>query len=497
VSTPREAPGPVLPDPAVVPPTPGDRPPAPGDRPPSAERAGFWASVREALRGSEQDFTTGNLNRAVGLLAVPMVLEMAGESVFAVVDALFVGRLGAEALAAVGLTEVVLEIIYAVAIGLSMSTTAMVARRIGEKNDRAAALTAVQAIAVGIGFSIVFGVAGFIWAPDLLRIMGASPETIETGTTYTRIMYGTMVVILLLFLNNAIYRGAGDAAMAMRSVWLANAINIVLDPCFIFGLGPFPELGLTGAAVATSIGRGTGVLYQFYHMSRGRRLQVRRADVRIDGGVIRRLLRVSAGGVGQMLIGHTSYVALVRILATFGSMVLAGYVLAVRVVIFVILPSWGLANAAATLVGQNLGAGKPDRAERAVWVTGLWNMGFMAVVTVIFVIFAEAIMTPFTADPETHAMGSAAVRIISYGYIFYAWGMVMLQAFNGAGDTATPTKVNFFVFWLIQIPLAWWLATGTSLGPLGVFWAVAIVETLAAFVGVALFRRGKWKEREV
>ena len=459
--------------------------------------AGVWASIRESIHGSEQDFTSGNLNRAVLLLAVPMVLEMAGESVFAVVDALFVARLGSNALAAVGLTESVLEIVYALAVGLSMSTTALVARRIGEKDERSAARTAVQAIIVGIVVSVVFGIAGLIWAPDLLRLMGASEEMVAVGSTYTRIMYGGMMVIMLLFLNNAIYRGAGDAAMAMRSVWLANGINILLDPLLIFGIGPFPELGLAGAAVATTIGRGTGVVFQLRGMSRGARLRVQRSDLRLDIPLIRRLLRVSAGGVGQMLVAMASYVGLIRILATFGAAVLAGYVIAVRLVIFVLLPAWGVANAAATLVGQNLGAGKPDRAERAVWVTGGWNMVFMAIITVVFVVFAEQIIGVFTPDPETRAIGTRALRIISYGYVFYAWGMVVLQAFNGAGDTATPTWINFIIFWVYQLPVAWLLSKTMGVGFEGVFWAIATAYSMSALVGLWLFRRGGWKRKQV
>ncbi len=460
-------------------------------------RKGAWASIREALGGSEQDFTEGSLNRAVGLLAVPMVLEMAGESLFAVVDAFFVARLGAEALAAVGLTESVLEIIYAIAVGLSLATTAVVARRFGEKDRRAAARTAVQAIYIAIAMSIVFGTAGAIWAPDILRLMGADEATVAAGTSYTRLLYASMVSIMLLWINNAIYRGAGDAAMAMRSIWLANGINVVLDPLLILGIGPFPELGLLGAAVATTIGRSTGVAYQLWSLSRGKRLQVRREDLAIDFVLMRRILRVSAGGIGQMFIATASYIGLIRILATFGSIVLAGYVIAIRVVIFIILPAWGVANAAATLVGQNLGAKKPDRAEKAVWVTGVWNMAFMSLITVVFVLFAEGIVGVFTQDPQTLAVGTSALRIISYGYVFYAWGMVMLQAFNGAGDTATPTWVNFVAFWLIQIPLAWVLATRTDLGHHGVYWAIAIAYSLSAVFGMILFRRGKWKEKEV
>jgi putative MATE family efflux protein len=425
------------------------------------------------------------------------MLEMAGESLFAVVDAFFVARLGAEALAAVGITETVLEIIYAIAIGLGMSVTAMVARRIGEHDERGAARTAVQAIWLGLGVSALFGVAGAIWAPDVLRLMGADEATVALGSGYTRIIYGSMPVILFLFVNNAIYRGAGDAAMAMRSIWLANGINIVLDPLFIFGIGPFPELGLTGAAVATVIGRGTGVLYQFWGLGRGARLRITAADVGFDPDVIFRLMRVSAGGVLQMLVATASYIGLIRILATFGSTVLAGYVIAIRVVIFIILPSWGLANAAATLVGQNLGAGQPERAERAVWITGVWNMAFMAAVTVLFVSFAGPIVRIFTSEPATAVVGESALRIISYGYVMYAWGMVVLQAFNGAGDTWTPTGVNLVAFWLVQIPLAWTLAHVVGLGHQGVYWAIAISYSLSALIGLLLFRRGRWKLKEV
>ncbi len=396
---------------------PGSDSPTPG-----GEANGFWAAVRESLQGTERDFTAGKLNRAVGILAIPMVLEMAGESVFAICDAFFVARLGSEALAAVGLTESMLEIIYAVAVGLGMATTALVARRTGEKDPRGAARAGVQAVVIGIAISLLFGFAGAWFAPELLGGMGASPEIVAMGVSYTRVMYAGMATILLLFLNNAIYRGVGDAATAMRALWIANATNLVLDPCLIFGWGPFPELGLTGAAVATTIGRGTGVLYQFWNFRISKRLQMTREDVSIDLGVIRSLLRLSAGGVGQMLIATASYVGLVRILATFGSAVLAGYVISIRIVIFIILPSWGLSNAAATLVGQNLGAGKPDRAEKAVWLTGMWNMFLMAIVTVVFLLLAPEIVGIFTTDSEVLPVGVDCLRIISYGYVFYAWG---------------------------------------------------------------------------
>jgi putative MATE family efflux protein len=463
----------------------------------SNDKAGFWASVREALRGTEQDFTEGSLNRAVALLAVPMVLETVGESIFAVADAFFVARLGADALAAVGLTESMLELIYAVAIGLSLATTATVSRRFGEKNKRGAARAGVQAIVIGIATAVVFGAAGAVFAPELLGLMGASESTVAMGAGYTRVMYGGMVTILLLFLVNAIFRGAGDAATAMRALWLANAVNLVLDPCLIFGLGPFPEMGLIGAAVATNIGRGTGVLYQFWKLSRGRRLRVTREDIHFDFRVVVRLLRLSMGGVGQMLIATASYIGLIRILATFGSIVLAGYVVSIRVVIFIILPAWGLSNAAATLVGQSLGANKPDRAVRAVWLTGTWNMVFMAIVTVVFVWFAPEIVRLFTNDPVISSYGIQSLRIISYGYVFYAWGMVMAQAFNGAGDTATPTWINFFCFWMFQIPLAWLLSMVLGIGPKGVFWAIALSYSLSAVVGLVLFRRGRWKQKQV
>jgi len=426
-----------------------------------------------------------------------MVLEMAGESLFVVVDAFFVGRLGANALAALGLTETFLMVVYSLATGLAMATTALVARRVGEKDEHGASRTAVQAILVGVGVAVVLGGSGAILAPVLLRAMGGDAEVVAIGTTFARVQLGGMIVIILLFVNNAIYRGAGDASMAMRSVWLANGINIFLDPMLIFGIGPFPELGLAGSAVATTTGRGIGVLYQLWSMSRGRRIRVTRSDLVVDTATIKTLLKVSRGGIGQMLVSQVSYIGSIRILATFGAVVLAGYVLAIRVVIFVLLPAWGLANAAATLVGQNLGARKPERAERAVYVTGLWNTGFMAVITIVFVIFAPNIMRIFAPDPDTLAVGTRALRIISYGYVFYAWGMVTIQAFNGAGDTTTPTWINFFCFWLFQIPLAYILAKPLDVGPAGVFVSIALAYSLSAVVEVILFRRGKWKEKKV
>ena len=469
----------------------------PQQAPPGKKRVGLWGSVLESLRGTDQDFTTGSLNRAVGLLAVPMVLEMAGESLFAICDAFFVARLGSEALAAVGLTESLLELIYALAIGLSMATTAIVARRIGEKRFGDATRVSVQAILLGVMVAAVIGTLGAIFGPRLLGLMGATPETVAIGSNYTRILYGGMVTILLLFINNAIYRASGDAITAMRALWIANIINLILDPCLIFGLGPFPELGLMGAAIATTTGRGIGVLYQFWGFTRSSRLRIHFADIALDLKLLGQLLRISAGGVAQMLIATGSYVGLVRILATFGSQVLAGYVVAIRIVIFFLLPAWGLSNAAATLVGQNLGADRPDRAERSVWITGTWTMMFMAIVTFLLVAFTPQVIGVFTKDPAAKAIGVQALRTISYGYVFYAWGMVTLQAFNGAGDTNTPTGISLVCFWMFQIPVAWFLALRAGWGPSGVFWAIALSYSLEAVIVLILFRRGRWKRKKV
>ena len=459
---------------------------------------GFWASVWEALRGSQRDFTSGSIPRAVLLLAVPMVLELAGESVFAVADAFFVSRLGAAPLAAVGLTESLMALVYSIAIGLSMATTALVARRWGEGRQAAAGRAAAQAILAGVGISVVLGLAGALAAPSLLRLMGATPEVVASGANYTRIMMGGMVTIMLLFLINAAFRGAGDASIAMRSLWLANAVNLILDPCLIFGLGPFPELGLTGAAVATNLGRGAGVIFQLWMLTRkGGRLNSRAADFRPDLPVIRNLMRVSGGGIGQYLVATASWIGLIRILAVFGSNMLAGYVIAIRVIVFAILPAWGLSNAAATLVGQNLGARQPERAERSVWITGWYNMAFLGGVTVVFITLARPIVGIFTDDPAIVGNAVNCLRIISYGYVFYAWEMVMVQAFNGAGDTWTPTRLNFACFWLFQIPVAWVLARTLGLGPNGVYWAIALSYSLAAVVAIVLFRGGRWKRAEV
>jgi putative MATE family efflux protein len=473
---------------------------------PENSESGRWSQriarlgrdLREAILGTQQDFTEGSIGRAITLLAVPMVLEMAMESVFGIVDVFWVGRLGADAVATVGITESLLTLVFAIAMGLSMATTAMVARRVGEKDRVGAALAAVQAIAVGVVLSVPIGAIGFWMAPSLLRLMGASASIIATGSDYGAVMLGGNVTILLLFLLNAIFRGAGDATIAMRSLWFANLVNIVLDPCFIFGLGPFPKMGVTGAAVATTIGRGLGVAFQLFTLWRGQgRIRISSGALRLDPEVMLRLVRVSLGGIFQFLIATASWLGLVRIIAFFGSTALAGYTIALRVIIFAILPSWGMSNAAATLVGQNLGAGKPGRAEESVWKTAFYNMLFLVGVALIFIVFAEPLIRLFTNDPAIVPIGTACLRFVSYGYGFYAYGMVMVQAFNGAGDTATPTKINLFCYWLFEIPLAYELAIQAKLGANGVFLAITIAESTIAVVGILAFRRGRWRERKI
>jgi putative MATE family efflux protein len=466
------------------------------DRP--VPQPGLWSSIREALRGSHQDYTAGNLNRAILLLAIPMVLEMVLESLFAVVDVLWVGRLGANAVATVGLTESLLALVFSIGIGLSMSTTAMVARRIGEKDPGDAAIAGAQAIFLGLLISLAIGIPAFVFAPQLLRLMGASPEIVVTGSGYARIALGGCGAIVMLFLNNAIFRGAGDAAIAMRLLWVSNILNLILDPCLIFGLGPFPRLGVTGAALATFSGRSIGVLYQFYRLMKGtERIRIPPSLLRLNPRVMWRLIRVSLTGILQFAIANTSWIALVRIVSIFGAAALAGYTIAIRIVIFVILPSWGLSNAAATLVGQNLGAGHPQRAEQAVWRTGLYNMLFLGIIGVVFIFSATPLVRLFTHDPAVVPLAASALRILSYGNIAYAYGMVMLQSFNGAGDTVTPTIVNFFGFWVLEIPLAWWLALHQGLRSTGVFLSIVTAQAAVAVAGILLFRRGMWKRQKI
>ncbi|HEV8400358.1 MAG TPA: MATE family efflux transporter [Gemmatimonadales bacterium] len=459
----------------------------------------FWATVREAIRGlRHHDYTEGPIGRAIILLAIPMVMEMFMESLFAVVDIFWVAHLGADAMATVGLTESMLALVYTAAMGLSIGLGAMVARRIGEKNPAGAAEAAVQGIAVGLIVAAVTGTLGAVFAPRLLGVMGASPEVVAVGSGYTRVMLGGNAVILLLFLINATFRGAGDAAIAMRVLWLANWINILLGPCLIFGLGPFPRLGVQGAAIATTIGRGTGVLYQIYRlMRRDGRIVIHREQVQLRPAVMRTLLRLSGTGTFQVLVGTASWIGLVRIISTFGAQAVAGYTVGVRIIIFALLPSWGLANAAATMVGQGLGAKKPERAERAVWIAGLYNMYFLGTVGLVFVILAGPIVSVFTQDAAVAPVAVSCLRIVSCGYLFYAWGMVLTQSFNGAGDTWTPTWLNLACFWLWEVPLAWVLAVRFGFGPSGVFLSITIAFSTLAVASAILFRRGGWKLRHV
>jgi putative MATE family efflux protein len=454
--------------------------------------------IKDSLAGTERDFTTGSIGRAVTILAIPMVLELSMQAVFGVIDVFFVAKLGGEAVATVGITESLLTIVFSIATGLAMGTTALVARRIGERNKQGATTAAVQSIFLGILVSIPIAAIGLLYTPSLLRLMGASPSVVEIGAGYNKVMLGGNLTIMLLFLINAVFRGAGDAALAMRALWIANLVNIVLDPCLIFGLGPFPEMGVTGAAVATNIARAIGILYQIWKLaSPASRIQVHAGDFKADKKVLLNLSRISLGGVLQFIVATASWLGLVRIIAIFGSPALAGYTIAIRIIIFAILPSWGMSNAAATLVGQNLGAKQPTRAEKSVWLTAVANMVFLGFITIVFVTFADPISRLFTSDEEILVYAISCLRYVSYGYVFYAYGMVVVQAFNGAGDTYTPTVINLFCYWLLQIPLAYFLALTIGLEAQGVFIAIAVSESLLAVVSVLVFRRGKWKERKV
>ena len=466
--------------------------------PPESKWAALRADLREAVRGTQQDFTQGSLGRAIVLLSVPTILEMSMESLFGIVDVFWVASLGPDAVAAVGLTEGLLTLIFAAAMGLCMATTAMVARRIGEKDPAGAAAAAVQSILLGLLISLPIGLGGALFAPQLFRLMGASPEVVATGSSFGAIMLGGNATIFLLFLVNAIFRGAGDAVSAMRALWIGNAINLLLDPCLIFGLGPFPEMGVTGNAIATNIGRGIGVLYQVSVICRGNgRLTIGREQLRIDWPVLWRLLKVSLSGMFQFLIPMASYLVLVRMVSMFGSAALAGYTIALRIIIVAILPAWGMCNAAATLVGQNLGAKQPDRAETSVWRIGLYNMVFLCGVAVTFISFAEPMIRFFTRDSSVIPFGVDCLRMVSYGYGFYAYGMVLVQAFNGAGDTNTPTIINVFCYWLFQLPLAYVLSQPFGLGAQGVFLAITLAESLLALVSIFFFRLGRWKEQQI
>jgi putative MATE family efflux protein len=457
-----------------------------------------WSTLKEAVRGSHQDFTEAPIGRAVVLLAVPMVLEMLMESVFAVADIFFVGRLGASAVATVGLTESLMVTVYALAIGLSIGAAATVARRIGEKDPERAALTAVQAIILGVAMALVIGAVGVLFGPQLLALMGADADVLSIGSTFPRVMVGGSGTVLLLFLINAVFRGAGDAAIAMRVLWFANIINITLGPCLIFGLGPFPEMGVTGAAVGTTIGRGCGVLYQLYHlMQPGGRLRVQRRHLRLDGETMRSILRICGTATFQNFIGTASWMGIVRIISGFGSAAVAGNTIGIRIILFALLPSFGVSNAAATLVGQNLGAGKPDRAEAAAWRAGLYNTICLGAVSLVFLIFAPWLIGIFTSDPQVAAYGVGCLRIVAVGFAFSGYGMVLTQAFNGAGDTRTPTWINLACLWLFEIPLAWLLAVPAGFGPTGAFIAVSLAFFSLAAVSAWLFSKGRWKTQRV
>jgi putative MATE family efflux protein len=458
----------------------------------------FWQVVRLSLQGRHLDYTAVPLNRAVLLLAVPMVLEMIMESLFAVVDVFWVSRLGSDAIAVVGLTESIMTLIYAVAIGISFAATAIVARRIGEKDPERAAQAAGQILLLGTALSAIIGLVLSYFASDILRLMGASDSVVSLGTDFARIMLGCNLTVFMIFLINAIFRGAGDAVLAMRTLWLANALNIVLGPFFIFGWGPFPELGVTGAAVATNIGRGAGVLYQLWHLAGFHsRVQVRLRHLKPELLDQRAIMSTASTGIAQLLIGTTSWVGLFKILAAFGSTALAGYTIAMRIVMFALMPAWGLANAGATLVGQNLGAGKPDRAEQAIWIATRFNVIFLGIIGLAFVLGAGPLVRLFTDDPPVLEHGIRALWIVSLAFPLYAAGMCLEAAFNGAGDTWTPTRLNFFCFWLGQIPLAWLLADFLAMGPLGVFIAVPIGFSVLALWSLVLFRRGRWKQQQV
>lgn len=458
----------------------------------------LWQDVKEAIAGTERDFTEASLGKAIFILAVPMVLEMLMESIFAIVDIFFVSRLGANAVATVGLTESTMTIIYAVGMGLAMATTALVSRRVGEKKKKEAGVVAFQAILVGAIVSFFIAIPGILFAKDFLRLMGGTEEVINDGYMYPAIMFGGNIIIMTLFIINAVFRSSGDAAISMRVMWFANIINIVLDPLLIFGYGPFPELGMQGAAVATTTGRGLAVLYQFYLLWSGKyRIKLYWDSLKIKVSVMLHLLKISGGGILQNLIATSSWVLLMRIIAVSGPEAIAGYTIAIRIVVFPILLAWGLSNAASTLVGQNLGANQPDRAERSVWITGYVNMIFMGLIGSLLALFPDFWISIFTNEDAVLQNGTMSLRIISFGFIFYALGMVLTQAFNGSGDTITPTKVNFFSFWLFELPLAYFLAITLNKGLMGASWSIVVAESFLAVLALILFRRGKWKLRKV
>lgn len=461
----------------------------------------FWHDLRESLAGSERDFTKIPLSKAILLLSIPMVLEMIMESVFALVDIFFVSRLGAEAVATVGITESLMTIIYAIGIGLSVGTTALVSRRIGEKRPEAASVAAVQAIITGMVVSMVFMMVGIFFAKDLLRLMGASEETVQMGYMYPAVMLGGNMVIMLLFIINAVFRSSGDAAISMRVLWFANILNIILDPMLIFGIGPFPELGVMGAAVATNIGRGVAVIYQLYLLGKGNhRVKVKANQVVIRVREMLQLVKLSLGAIGQYIIATSSWIVLVWVVTSLGEEVVAGYTIAIRILLFALLPAWGLSNAAATLVGQNLGANEPDRAERSAWVVGIANMIFLGLVSIILIAIPDTMIGFFinpVDEPVVMQSGVTCLRVVSFGFFVYALGQVMVNAINGAGDTATPIWINFIAFWMLEIPLAFLFVKVMELDIRGVCYSILIADTALALIALAVFRRGKWKLKEV
>ncbi len=460
----------------------------------STNKTPFLKLLGQAINGDIKDFTTGSIDKAIFLLAVPMVLEMVLEAFFAIADIFFVNKIGSEAASTVGLTEAALSILYSVAWGLAMGLMALVARRTGEKNFSAASEVAAQGILLAAGFSVLISLAGIFFSKDILSLMGGSPKLVNDHYRFTQVMLTGNIVIMLLFVNNAIFRGAGDAAIAMRALIIANSINIVLDPLLIFGVGPFPQLGVLGAAVATTTGRLIGVLYQFYHLFKGRDIvKIKLQHFIIKFEIIKHILTTSFGGMLQFIIGSCSWIFLARIIAESGESVTAGYVTAIRICIFTILPAWGLANAAATLVGQNLGAGKPERAEKSVWRSAFLTLLFFAIVSVIFFFFGEFLMKFFTSDTVAVNAGTLCLKSLAVSYVFFAYGMIISQAFNGAGDTFTPTIINVFVFWFLQIPLAYFMAKYLKMGPFGVYIAIGIAETVLAITAILVFRKGKWK----
>ena len=457
-----------------------------------------FSLLKEAIAGKEIDLTQISIKKAIFLLAVPMILEMCMESVFALVDIAFVSQVSTNAVATIGLTEAVITLVYAVAIGLSMAATAIVARRIGEKDPEGAKRATVQVIILGVLLSCVVSVIGILFPKEILGLMGGEKDLIEEGYRYTQILFGGNITIILLFLINAVYRGAGNAAMAMWTLILSNAINIILDPIFIFGWGPIPEYGVAGAAIATTIGRGIAVLFQLYILFYGStRIRLALKDFVVNVGVMVNLIRVSLGGIGQFIIGTSSWIFLMRIISEFGSEVLAGYTIAIRVMMFTMMPAWGLSNAAATLVGQNLGANQPERAETSVWKTAKYNAFFMVAVSVIYLLFADAIISWFSVEPEVLEYGALSLRIVTVAYFLYAYGMTVTMAFNGAGDTKTPTIINFFCFWIFQLPFAYVTSLVFDWGPVGVFLAIASAESLIAIIAIIWFKKGKWKTIKV